>query len=132
MQERPDDATTLLGLAGFLAGEVRPALGDKGLRFRALIAAHLAKSVAMSIATADQRRRQALTALAALLERDVPGPDATEEKEALRAWQEELSTGLRSDTLAVDLDALRDVLMAGLASDIRIANDRFDLKDTLE
>ena len=132
MQERPDDATTLLGLAGFLMAEVRPALGDRGLRFRALIAAHLAKSVAMSIATADQRRRESLTELAALLGRDVPGPDAAQEKEALRAWQEELSASLRDDTVSVNLDALRDVLMKGLANDIRIANNRFDLNDTLE
>ena len=132
MQERPDDATTLIGLATFLAREVRPAIGDKGLRFRTLIAAHLAKSVAMSIATADQRRREALDDLADLLQREAPGPDPGAERETLRAWQEELAVGLRSDTISVDLDALRDVLMKSLASDIRIANDRFDLNDSLE
>jgi hypothetical protein len=81
MQDRPDRLALLGAIARFLEHDVRPALKDPGLSFRALIAAHLAGTVAAELKAEGDLTAPELGRLRALLpDIGAPGRD----KRALR------------------------------------------------
>ena len=67
MQDRPDKATLLDAVVRFLAGEVLPAVSDKALNFRLLIAANLLTVVSAELRGDDERLCREAQRLRALL-----------------------------------------------------------------
>lgn len=120
MIERPSAEDTLQGLARFLLEEVRPAVTDKVLAYKVLVAAHIAsglsREAALGAAFAEHERDR----LSALL------PDAPAEAgpAALRA---RLIAEVRDPaTPAHRLDALRGAALASLREELVAVNPFFD------
>jgi len=135
MQQRPDQPTILMGLAQFLSQDVRPAIEDKGLSFRVLIASAVAMSMALEQSGMDQREIDEMQSLGRLLDGLVPTADLTPKcrRETLGHMNEEIARMLKEDDIAPQqLDDLRGLLKVTLASQIAAMNPRFDLSDTLE
>jgi hypothetical protein len=135
MQERPNKLVLLNAISRFLVEEVRPALADPRLNFRALIAAHLA-SVVVSELTSDE---EAVTRELARLGRIFPdaAPPPTGSLEARRAFAAELNarlaTELRESTRpAADLAEIASLLRESLREKLAIENPRFDTSLTIE
>jgi hypothetical protein len=135
MQERPNKLVLLTALARFLVEEVRPALSDPRLAFRALIAANLASVVASELASDDGAVTRDLDRLRPLLPE--VGELADDSFESRRARVAELSdrlaARLRDDDLSPEeaarvATALRDSLREKLAID----NPRFDTSLDIE
>ena len=135
MQERPNKLVLLTALARFLVEEVRPALSDPRLAFRALIAANLASVVASELASDDGAVTRDLDRLRPLLPEI--GELADDSFESRRARVAELSdrlaARLRDDDLSPEetarvATALRDSLREKLAID----NPRFDTSLEIE
>jgi hypothetical protein len=136
MQERPNKLVLLTAISRFLIEEVRPALTDSRLNFRALIAAHLASVVASEL-TSDE---ETVTRDLARLRQFFPEPALTAPAESLdarRALVADLNTRLAArlrertpdpDELAAIAAALRESLREKLAID----NPRFDTSLDIE
>lgn len=67
MLERPDEPALLEALAKFLLADLQPAVQDKKLAFRVLIAANIASTLAAQLRTAGERHAAELGRLRALL-----------------------------------------------------------------
>lgn len=119
MLDRPDPATLLNALAGFLAQEVRPQLSDKGLSFRTLIASGLLQTLALQEQGLEPARAAAAARLAALLEQ----PTSAD----LSALEAELVARLRAgDWASVATPDLLAHLRQTARDELAIANPRFD------
>jgi hypothetical protein len=131
MQARPDKTALLAALAQFLVTEVRPALDDPALRFRVLIAAHLAGGIAREVATEDDLDREQLSGLQALLGEmpDIPGR-GDERREAILAAQRQLVARIRSGE--ADFDLVSAHLQRVLAGTLTVSNPSFDLNPIIE
>jgi hypothetical protein len=135
MQYQPEAETILDELARFLAEEVRPAIADKALSFRVLIAANACAIVAREIRATDAVDAQELARLSALLDREASVlPSEVRARRALllelrraldRRLTEEGAAG------AFGRRAL-PVIRATLADQIRVDNPRFDLADDID
>lgn len=129
MQERPEPRAVLEALARFLLEELQPAVADKRLAFRVLIAAHLASTVAAEL---DERPRHAqaeLSRLSALLP-DVPV--SSDVQVALRDLNAALVDRLKQKPPAPDDAAVRAHLKATLAEALGIFSPRFDTSSEIE
>ncbi len=131
MQDRPDKTTLLAAIAQFLVTEVRPAVDDRALGFRVLIAAHLAAGVAREIATEDDLDAAQLAGLQALLgeEPDLPGRSDAR-RDAIAAANRRLTERIRAGD--VDFDAVNAHLREVLAGKLAVSNPSFDLKPIIE
>jgi len=131
MQDRPDKTVLLAAIAQFLVTEVRPAVEDPALRFRVLIAAHLAGGIAREIATEDDLDTEQLSGLQALLGESEPIPGRSDERRAaIEAAQRRLAERIQAGDL--DFDAVSEHLQRVLAGMLRVSNPRFDLNPSIE
>lgn len=119
MLDHPDAALVLQAIASFLQQDVRPALDDKALSFRVLIASHLAGSVAFEVQGGDVAIRSALERLGVAVPEDVH-----ERRERLREAHADLCRRIRDGD--VPEGALEHVL-ACLRDELQLTNPRFDL-----
>lgn len=120
MQERPDQSTLLDAVAQFLLAEVAPAMPDKALAFRVMIAANLAAIVSGELATLDARYQSEVRRLQAIFP-DVVAGDAAE-----RATREE-----RREALAALNTALVERLRGGRAGAAELAHVRQTVRETV-
>lgn len=67
MLERPDEPALLDALAKFLLADLHPAVKDKKLAFRVLIAANIAATLATQLRTQEEHQGAELSRLRALL-----------------------------------------------------------------
>src|SRR5262245_39341989 len=101
MQDLPEKSQLLDALAKFIDTDLRPAIQDPALVFRARIAAHLAGVVAREIRAEDEHDAAELSRLAALLGRapvSLPASHA-ERKRVMSELNRALAKALREGTL---------------------------------
>lgn len=146
MHDRPDKTVLLAAVAKFFAKDVQPLLaepspGDKGMAFRALIAANLAQIVASEIATEEAHDAAQLARLQAIYSNfgcnpgPEPGPNpgqaptgTRERQQAIRSLSQRLSEEIR--TLRIDVSpgsAAFAHVEASLQERLQVVNPRFDL-----
>ena len=137
MHDRPDKFALLGAIARFLERDVRPALKDPGLSFRALIAAHLATTVAAEIHAEDDLEAAELGRLRALLP-DAAGPDEQPETRAARRRERlrlrrELAGRIRARRLDDEQKArVFAHVMQTLREDLRVYSRKFDTSPDYE
>jgi len=130
MQERPDPRAVLEALARFLLEELQPAVTDKRLAFRVLIAAHLAATVAAELEERPRHAEEELLRLRALLpDVAVPAGDA---RAALRILNAALLERLARGAGPAGDAAVRAHLQATLADALRVLSPRFDTSPDIE
>jgi hypothetical protein len=129
MQERPEPRAVLEALARFLLEELHPAVPEKRLAFRVLIAAHLASTLAAELDGRPQHAAEELGRLRALLPEVKALPDDT--RAALRTLNAALVERLARHEPPDDA-ALRAHLRATLADALRVFSPRFDLSHDIE
>jgi hypothetical protein len=129
MQERPEPRAVLEALSRFLLEELQPAMTDKRLAFRVLIAAHLAATVAAELDVRPRHAEAERLRLAALLP-DVPV--SSDVRVALRDLNAALVDRLVQGNPPEDDDALRAHLRATLADALSVFSPRFDTSHDIE
>jgi len=114
MQDRPTAMELLEAVRDFLAGEVVPALADRGLRYRMRIALHVLGIVAREVPDEETRLRAEREALVDLL--DLPRPAPPCDPRLLRAWVLEANRALseRIRDGAADAGPWRERVLAHL------------------
>lgn len=137
VQQRPDKATLLDAVAQFLVSEVYPAVPDKKLNFRVLIAANLATMVSAELKTADERETAELSRLRALLpgvvQEEPAKLTAQARAEALVSLNRELATRLRERRLSrEELARAHEHIKQTLTETLAVVNPRFDTSPTIE
>jgi len=135
MQERPNKLVLLTALARFLMEEVRPALSDPRLAFRALIAANLASVVASELASDDGAVMRDLERLGPLFDDLQPLADDSFEsrRAAVAELNARLAVRLREGHLSTEETArVADVLRDSLREKLAIDNPRFDTSLDIE
>ena len=124
MLERPDEPALLEALAKFLIADLQPAVKDKKLAFRVLIASHLATTLAAQLRGQAERRGAELARLRELLGRsdgDVPSLNAA------------LAEKLRSGPLSgEDFARASAVLQRNLQDALAVVNPTFDTSAEIE
>jgi len=128
MLDRPDAAELLEAVARFLAEEVRPALPDRALAFRALIAANLADTIARERREGDALEEVELAGLERLFpQRRVSDEGPVERRAAIGLLNAALCERLRAPDLTdEEADRIRGHLLAVLRRTLRIVSPRFD------
>src|SRR5262244_536260 len=133
MQQRPSNTELLRAVAQFLLAEAYPAIADKRLNFRVLIAANLANVVATELEMGPSLMESELSRLTALLP-DVRGGDAGESPaQRVARVNEELVRRLRSKQL--DERHQQQVwshVKQTLIDTLGIVNPRFDTSAEIE
>lgn len=137
MQERPDKSTLLEAVAQFLMTEIQPAIADKRLGFRVLIAANLASVVASELRTEDDHHTAELLRLQALLpgmlEGDPRQLPAARRAQALSSMNHELARRLRAHRVPEEeLVPVLVHLKQTLTERLSIVNPRFDTSPDIE
>jgi Domain of unknown function (DUF6285) len=139
MQERPNKLALLAAIARFLVEDVRPALSDPRLNFRALIAAHLASVVAAELTSDEESVGRDLARLRRFFPESAASPapgDALSARRALVAdLNARLATELREGTPAREpgeLAAIAAALRESLREKLAIENPRFDTSPAIE
>ena len=135
MQERPNKLVLLNAISRFLVEEVRPALTDPRLNFRALIAAHLASVVASELAADEESVTRELARLGRIFpDADPPKADSLDARRAYVAeLNARLATELREGTRpTADLAEIASLLRESLREKLAIENPRFDTSLTIE
>jgi hypothetical protein len=114
MQDRPTAVELIEAVRDFLAGEVVPALADRGLRYRMRIALHALGIVAREVPDEETRLRAEREALLNLL--DLPRPVPPCDPRLLRAWVLEANRALceRIRDGAADAGPWRERVLAHL------------------
>lgn len=136
MQRRPSKSELLDAVAQFLMAEVAPAVTDKKVSFRVLIAAHLASTVAQELRGESPRIDAELERLQALLPNIVHG-DARklperERQSALDLFNEQLAIRIRKGALDRDeLSKAGQHLKQTLLETLAVVNPRFETEDDL-
>jgi len=125
MLERPDEPALLEALAKFLLADLHPAVKDKKLAFRVLIAANIAGTLATQLRTQDERRAAELSRLRALLG---AGPERS-----LRELNAALVEKLRSGGLAAEeLEKISAHVKQTLQEALSVVNPSFDTSVEIE
>ncbi len=130
MQERPAPRAVLEALSRFLLEELQPAVSDKRLGFRVLIAAHLASTLAAELEGRQQHAESELLRLRALLP-EVRASSAETQTE-LRILNAALAERLRRGQPPGDDVALRAHLRQTLADALSVLSPRFDTSPDIE
>lgn len=132
MQERPDAASLLEAVASFLKQDLAPVLEDRGLAFRAQIAASLTTLVASELRSSDARRRSELERLSALMP-DLAQAADEDAKAQLRRLNAALVERLRAGAMSPEqLTAVMAHLRATLIETLAVTSPRFDPRATPE
>jgi hypothetical protein len=129
MQERPEPRAVLEAVSRFLLEELQPAVTDKRLAFRVLIAAHLTATVAAELEVRPRHAEEELLRLSPLLP-DVPV--SSDVRVALRDLNAALVDRLLQGKPPEDDVALRAHLRATLADALRVFSPRFDTSPDIE
>jgi hypothetical protein len=129
MQERPEPRAVLEALARFLLEELQPAVTDKRLAFRVLIAAHLASTLAAELDVRPLHAQAELLRLTALLP-DVPV--SSDARVALRDLNAALVDRLAKGGPLQDDAGVRDHLRSTLADALAVFSPRFDTSPNIE
>lgn len=124
MLERPDEPALLEALAKFLIADLQPAVKDKKLAFRVLIASHLATTLANQLRGQAERQGAELGRLRELLGRG----DGTA-RELNAALAEKLRRGSLS---AEDFEKTSAVLRQNLQDALAVVNPTFDTSAEIE
>ena len=130
MQERPTVEELLLAVADFVEGELRPAVADEALAFRALIAANLARMAVLERRLEEWHDGIELDGLRVLLPDAGVPPESPPTKDARRELLEGLNQRL-ADRLKAGGDeaftaAAATHLRRVLAGRLHVSNPRFD------
>lgn len=134
MQDRPDKLSLLSAVAELLGTQVAPAVEDRALRFRVLIAAHVVGVVARELATEGQHWTAELGRLRALLpDLELPEADTISDPTARRAALDGANRALCARIGAGDLDeaAASAHVRETLREKLSVVNPRFDLSPSL-
>jgi hypothetical protein len=139
MQERPNKLVLLSAIARFLVEDVRPALTDPRLAFRALIAAHLASVVLSELGSDDEAVNRELARLRTLFpdEAGVGGGAVGGTFQERHAQMNDLTRRLaaRLEGEAPDAQEMARVAAAlreSLREKLAIENPRFDTSLDIE
>jgi hypothetical protein len=130
MQERPEPRAVLEALARFLLEELQPAVADKRLAFRVLIAAHLASTLAGELEGRPQHAEAELLRLRGLLP-DAP-VSSSDTRAALRILNSALVERLAKGDAPGGDAAVRAHLRATLADVLGVFSPRFDTSSDIE
>lgn len=132
MQLRPDAPTLLEAVAEFLLTQVHPAMADKSLAFKVMIAANLCQTLSGELSSEDERYAAEVTRLMAIVP-DVVPPDAAAlptraaRHAALGKLNNALADRLRSNALSDQQRALAVAHATQTALEtLAYANPRFD------
>jgi enoyl-CoA hydratase/carnithine racemase len=127
MQDRPTSQELLEAAAQFVEREIIPATEGRR-QFQSRVVANVLRIVAREIAMEEQQLFGETAALAGLLDKPVPhAREITELRKLARAFNEELSTRIRSgdaNSGAWRAEALR-VVRSIVEDKLRIANPRY-------
>ncbi len=134
MQYKPTAETLLLALGDFLQTDVRPAIEDRGLSFRVLIAANLARIVAMELACEEGHDASELAGLAAVLDEPTDDPVA---RSGRRAAIDKLSRRLAEKIAGGEgdeawLSSVQEQVTRTLRDRLTVSNPRFDTSPHIE
>ena len=133
MQDSPSKLQLLRSVSAFLKHELRPLLDDKGLQFRALIAANLVRIVADELKQEDDDDALEFQALLTLLSQ-ASHPTALQgeaRKEAITALRQTLARQIRQGEL-VDKEATFRFLKDNLKTKLSVVNPRFSTELEIE
>ena len=123
MQDSPDKAVLLAGVATFLKESVLPAIDDRALGFRVRIAAHLVATVAREVTSEEAADEVELAGLVALgLAESAVSPPAI--RDGIARGRASWAQALRDGRAPEGTD---DVMAQSLASRLRVSNPRFSL-----
>jgi hypothetical protein len=124
MQDIPDKATMLLGIARFLDQDLRPTIADGGTAFRVRIAAHLLAMVVRELVQEGTHDAAELRHLQALLDQSSEVPvDPGDRVQAILAARTALAASLKQGD--VDTELAIDGLLSVLKDRISVSNPRF-------
>ena len=129
MQDRPEAREMVEAVAGFLQGEVVPALADPRLRFRARVAANMLAVVARELGAGEAPLRQEWRRLVALLDESAAAPpcEGDELRDSVRALTRSLCARIRA--AEADEGPWHDAVLAHaeqtVIEKLRIANPRY-------
>jgi len=124
MLERPDEPALLEALAKFLVADLQPAVKDKKLAFRVLIASHLATTLANQLRGQAERQGAELQRLRELLGRS----DGD-----VRSLNAALAEKLRSGPLSGEDSARASAaLKQNLQDALAVVNPTFDTSAEIE
>ena len=135
MQERPNKLVLLAAISRFLVEEVRPALTDPRLNFRALIAAHLASVVASEITSDEEAVTRELARLVRIFPDAPPAPSESLDarRKLVADLNARLATRLRAETPPpAELAQIAEILRESLREKLAVENPRFDTSLTIE
>ncbi len=135
MQQRPDVATTLDAIVRFLFSDLHPAVTDKGLQFRVLVAINALTQCAAELRAEPVRSQQELSRLRALVtDGDAEEPRSDRERAAIiAALDRALAQGLRDGSIASTVDGpAMNHLVQSLRATLEATNARFDLSEVIE
>jgi hypothetical protein len=133
MQDNPSKLELLRAVSILLKEDIRPAIEDKGLQFRALIAANLVRIVADEIENEESADHEEFSALLALL------PDCLEDeelkghhrKEAILRLRKALAEKIRNRSLE-NHPATFEFLKNNLKAKLEVVNPRFSTELEIE
>lgn len=125
MDTAPSLEELLLAVADFVEQDVRPALQDPSLRFRALIAANLARMGVLERRMDEWHDGVEIDGLRALLGEVRTASSGGERREALREANDRLAAAIR-DGDGPPQEEVATHLRRVLAGEIAITNPRFD------
>jgi len=133
MQDSPSKLELLRALSVFLKEDIRPALSDKSLQFRTLIAANLARIVADEIQAEEGEDHKELAGLKNLIPDYLEAGELSGEarKTAIKELRLELSKRIRSGH-ATDKSKVFDFLKEDLKAKLMIVNPRFSTELEIE
>lgn len=137
MQERPDKPALLEAVAKFLLADLHPAIEDKRLAFRVLIAAHLAATLAGELRSQDALSLSELSGLRELYPGAVPEDPAqmagADRLAALRELNARLVRDVREGALSAgQLAAARACVRRTLEETLAVLNSRFDTAQQID
>jgi hypothetical protein len=128
MLARPDKEALLEALARFVENDVKPALQDPALAYRAIIASGLARSLALETRSEEGRETRELARLGEILGAPAPAT-AAERKAAIAALNRTLCERIRARGFdARTLARVRTHLLETLADELAVTNPRFDAR----
>ncbi len=143
MQQRPDLTSLIDAVETFLRTDVRPAVEDRAIRFRLLIASNLLGQVAAELRNQDTLRGDELASLATLFhderddepgdERDAPAGTNATRTQRIAALDARLVERIRDASTGPDeLARIRRHLLTTLGATLAATDPSFNLSMKIE
>ena len=133
MQDSPSKLELLRAVSVLLKEEIRPVIEDKGLQFRALIAANLVRIVADEIENEESADHEELSSLLALLPNCLENEELKghDRKEAILRLRTALAEKIRNGNQE-DQAATFEFLKSNLKAKLAVVNPRFSTELEIE